>query len=47
MTLKVGMLHRVLEYFRVCSNDDPELTLAYFTARSNLIRYAFVWEKVK
>ena len=29
------------------SNDDPELTLAYFTARSNLIRYAFVWEKGK
>ena len=25
--------------------DDPELTLTYFTARSNLIPYAFVWEK--
>ena len=23
------------------------LTLIYFTARSNLIPYAFVWEKVK
>ena len=29
------------------SNDDPELTLTYFTARSNLIPYAFVWEKGK
>ena len=35
---------RVLQ---VCSNDDPELTLTYFTPRSNLIPYAFVWEKGK
>ena len=41
------MQHRVLEYFQICSNDDPELTLTYFTARSNLIPYAFVWEKGK
>ena len=47
MTLKVGMQHWVLEYFQVCSNDDPELTFTYFTARSNLISYAFVWEKGK
>ena len=47
MTLKVGMQHRVLEYFQICSNDDPELTLTYFTARSNLIPYAFVWERGK
>ena len=32
---------------RVCSNDDPGLTLTYFTARSNLVPYAFVWEKGK
>ena len=30
-----------------CSNDDPGLTLTYFTARSNLVPYGFVWEKVK
>ena len=47
MTLKVGMQHRVLEYFQICSNDDPELTLTFFMARSNLIPYAFVWEKGK
>ena len=29
------------------SNDCPGLTLTYFTARSNLIPYAFVWETVK
>ena len=28
-------------------NDDPGLTLIYFTARSNLFPYAFVWEKGK
>ena len=47
MTLKVGMLHWVFEYYQVYSNDDPELTLTYFTARSNLVPYAFVWEKGK
>ena len=41
------MQHRVLKYFQVYSNDDPELNLTYFTARSNLIPYAFVWEKCK
>ena len=38
MTLNVGMQHRVLEYYQVCSNNDPGLTL---------IPYAFVWEKGK
>ena len=41
------MQHRVLEYYQVCSNDDPGLTLTYFTARSNLVPYAFVWKNVK
>ena len=45
MTLTVGMQHRVLEYYQVCSNDDPRLTMTFFTARSNLVPYAFVWEK--
>ena len=30
-----------------CSNDDPGLTLTYFTARSNFVPNAFVREKVK
>ena len=47
MTLKLRMQHRVLEYYQVCSNDDPGLTLTYFTARSNLVPYAFIWEKGK
>ena len=41
------MQHRVLEYYQVCSNDYPGLTFIYFTARSNLVPYAFVWEKAK
>ena len=41
MTLKVGMLHWVLEYYQ----DDPEMAMTYFTARSNLVTYAFVWRK--
>ena len=47
MTLKVCMQHWVLEYYQVCSNDDPWLTFTYFSARSNLVPYAFIWEKVK
>ena len=45
--LETGMQHRVLEYYQVCSNDDPGLILTYFTARSNLVPYAFVWDKGK
>ena len=45
MTLKLGMQHRVLKYYQVYSNDDPGLTLTYFTTRSNLVPYAFVWKK--
>ena len=37
----------MLEYYEVYSNDDPELTLPYFTARSNLVLYAFALEKGK
>ena len=47
MTLKLGMQHRVLDYYQVSSNDDPGLTLNYFMARPNLVPYAFVWEKGK
>ena len=36
LSLKVGMQHRVLEYYHVYSNYD---------SGSNLVPYAFVWEK--
>ena len=47
MTLKLGMHHRVLKCYQVYSNNDPGLTLPYFTTRSNLVPCAFVWEKGK
>ena len=47
MTFKLGMHHRVLEYYQICSNDDPGLTMTFSTARSNVVLYAFVWEKGK
>ena len=47
MTLKLGMQHRVLEYYQVYSNDDLGQTLTYFMAKSNFVPYAFVWEKGK
>ena len=47
MTLKLGMQHWVLECYQNWPNDDPGLSLTYFTARSNLILYAFVWENSK
>ena len=47
MALKVGMQHWVREFYQVCLNDDPGLTLAYFKVTSNLVPYAFVWEKGK
>ena len=45
MNLKLGMQHLVFEYYQVCLNDNPGLTLTYFTARPNLVPFAFVWEK--
>ena len=47
MALNLGMHHWVLEYYQICSNDGPGLALTYFTARLNLVTYAFVWEKGK
>ena len=33
-----------LKLYKVCTNDNTGLTLAYFTARSNLVAYAqFEW----
>ena len=32
---------------RGTKDDDPGVTLTYFTAMSNLVTLAFLWEKVK
>ena len=47
ITLKLNLHHWALKYYQVCSNDDTVLTLTNFMARSNLVPYAFVWEKGK
>ena len=31
----------------MCSNKYPGVTLTNFTARSNLVTWVFLWEKVK
>ena len=46
MTLWLGMWYCGLGPITICSNDDPGLILTYFTARSNLVSYAFIWEKL-
>ena len=47
MILKLGMLHWGLKLHKVYINDDPGLTLTYFTARSNWVTYTFEWGKQK
>ena len=45
MTLKLGLQHRVLKYYQICSNDDTGLTLPIFMTWSNLFRIASAWVK--
>ena len=47
MILKLGMQYRELTFYKVYINNNPGLTLTYFTARSNLVTWAFLREKVK
>ena len=42
--LRLGIQHCGLGHYKVYSNDDPVLTLTYFTAMSNCLIYAFVRE---
>ena len=44
-SLKLGKQHWALEYYQVCSNDDPRLTFDPFTQRSTLVPCAFVSRK--
>ena len=43
---KLSMKHRRLKLIIFCSNDNPGLTLTYFTACSNFATYDFIWENV-
>ena len=42
MIMKLGMEQYVLKLYKVNINDDPELTLTYFTTISNLAKLVFV-----
>ena len=42
MTLKLGVQNHIFKFYQVCSNDAPGVTLTCFTARTNLVLYAFV-----
>ena len=46
MILKLGRQHQGLKIYKVHINDDPVLTLTYFTARSNWVNYTFDWVKL-
>ena len=46
MILKFGLQHLGIKLYKVYINDDPGLTLTYFTARSNLVADTFEWGKV-
>ena len=46
MILKLGMKHWGLKLYKVYINDDPGLTLTYFTKRSNCVTCTFEWEKL-
>ena len=41
--LNVGIWHRGLKLYLVCSNDDHRLTFDLLKPRSNLHLYRFVW----
>ena len=41
MILKLDTQHRKLKIYKVDINDDLGLTLTYFTARSNLVKFAY------
>ena len=47
ISMNLGISHRGLQPIIVCSKNDHRVTLTYFTAMSNLVTKAFLWEKVK
>ena len=46
MILKLGMKHLGLKLYKVYINDDPGLTVTYFTARSYWVTCMFEWGKL-
>ena len=46
MILKLGVKHLGMELYKIYINQDPGMTLTYFTARSTKISHALEWEKI-
>ena len=46
ISMKLGMKHQRFKLIIFCSNDNPMLIWTYFTARSNFVTLAFIWENV-
>ena len=46
MIFKLDMYQLGLKFYKVNINDDPGLTLAYFTAMSNWVACTFEWGKL-
>ena len=44
--MKLCMKHQRPKPFIVCANNDPGLTLTFFTTMSNFATWAFTWEIV-
>ena len=44
ISLELGIQHQALEYYKVCSNDDPRLTFDILCKGQLTFPYAFVWE---
>ena len=44
--MKSGMKHRGIKTIIIYSNDDPPLTVTYFTTRSKFVTYAFIYDHV-
>ena len=42
--MKLGMWHYELKFYTLYINNDPELTLTYFTIISNLAKLVFVFK---
>ena len=42
MILKLGMKHQGMEVYKICLNDNPGMTLTYFTASLTLVAHAWV-----
>ena len=44
MIFKLGMKHQRMDLYKVCTNNDPVMTLTYYMARSTKAIDAFEWE---